>query len=107
MLLQPDVVSGGAQPRSIHCKRHPDECANAIKPAIRPQLVDGAASNATGEQHPLTLVVGLIDYCRQFAWKEEVESRIKRATVIQPKQYKRRFREALHRYFMASIAKYE
>ena len=51
-------------------------------------------------------MVGLIDYCRQFTWKEEAESRIKRATVIQPKQYKRRFREALHRYFMASIEKY-
>ena len=53
-----------------------------------------------------TLVVGLIDYCRQYTWREEAESRIKRATVIQPKQYKRRFREALHRYFMASIDKY-
>ena len=52
------------------------------------------------------LQVGLIDYCRQFTWKEEAESRIRRATVIQPKQYKRRFREALHRYFMASMAKY-
>ena len=58
-------------------------------------------SDARGEQW--TLMVGLIDYCRQFTWKEEAESRIKRATVIQPKQYKRRFREALHRYFMASI----
>ena len=74
----------------------------------------GSSSSATartseGEwsRKEWTLVVGLIDYCRQFAWKEEVESRIKRATVIQPKQYKRRFREALHRYFMASIAKYE
>ena len=38
--------------------------------------------------------------------QEEAESRIKRATVIQPKQYKRRFREALNRYFMASMEKY-
>ena len=53
-----------------------------------------------------TLVVGVIDYCRQYTWKEEAESRIKRATVIQPKQYKRRFREALNRYFMPSIEKY-
>ena len=70
----------------------------------------GAGASITvsdGRGEEWTLVVGLIDYCRQFAWKEEVESRIKRATVIQPKQYKRRFREALHRYFMASIAKYE
>ncbi|KAL1499515.1 hypothetical protein AB1Y20_011718 [Prymnesium parvum] len=54
-----------------------------------------------------TLVVGLIDYCRQYTWKEEAESRVKRGTVIQPKQYKRRFREALHRYFMSSIEKYQ
>lgn len=37
-----------------------------------------------------TLVVGLIDYCRQFTWKEEAESRVKRATVIHPRLYKRR-----------------
>lgn len=60
-------------------------------------------SDGRGEEW--TLMVGLIDYCRQYTWKEEAESRIKRATVIQPKQYKRRFREALHRYFMASIEK--
>merc|ERR1712146_221801 len=53
-----------------------------------------------------TLVVGLIDYCRQYTWKEEAETRVKRGTVIPPKQYKRRFRDALHRYFMASIEKY-
>jgi len=53
-----------------------------------------------------TLVVGLIDYCRQYTWKEDAESRIKRSTVIPPKQYKRRFREALNRYFMASMEKY-
>ena len=35
-----------------------------------------------------------------------METRVKRATVIPPKQYKRRFRDALHRYFMASIEKY-
>ena len=35
-----------------------------------------------------------------------METRVKRATVIPPKQYKRRFRDALHRYFMASIDKY-
>lgn len=43
---------------------------------------------------------------RQYTWKEDAESRIKRSTVIPPKQYKRRFREALNRYFMASMEKY-
>ena len=71
--------------------------------------VGGGAGTITvldGRGEEWTLMVGLIDYCRQFMWKEEVESRIKRATVIQPKQYKRRFRDALNRYFMASIDKY-
>jgi len=68
-----------------------------------------AAASVTvrdGRGEQWTLMVGMIDYCRQYTWREEAESRIKRATVIQPKQYKRRFREALHRYFMASIEKY-
>ena len=66
----------------------------------------GTITVSDGRGEEWTLMVGLIDYCRQFTWKEEAESRIKRATVIQPKQYKRRFREALNRYFMASIEKY-
>ena len=64
-----------------------------------------AAEVAEGENQ-WTLVVGVIDYCRQYTWKEEAETRVKRGTVIPPKQYKRRFRDALHRYFMASIDKY-
>ena len=67
---------------------------------------EAAVTVVDGHGEEWTLMVGLIDYCRQFMWKEEVESRIKRATVIQPKQYKRRFRDALNRYFMASIDKY-
>lgn len=66
----------------------------------------GGSSTVDGADQDWTLVVGLIDYCRQYTWKEEAESRIKRSTVIQPKQYKRRFRDALHRYFMPSIEKY-
>jgi 1-phosphatidylinositol-3-phosphate 5-kinase len=66
-------------------------------------LQSGKGDPSSGEW---TLVVGLIDYCRQYTWREEAESRVKRGTVIQPKHYKRRFREALHRYFMASIEKY-
>ena len=65
----------------------------------------GAITVSDGRGEEWTLMVGLIDYCRQYTWKEEAESRIKRATVIKPEQYKRRFREALHRYFMASIEK--
>lgn len=68
-------------------------------------MVQQATENS-GASESWTLVVGVIDYCRQYTWKEEAESRVKRGTVIQPKQYKRRFREALHRYFMSSIEKY-
>jgi hypothetical protein len=53
-----------------------------------------------------TLMVGVIDYCRQYTWREEAEWRIKNATVTKPQHYKRRFRESLHRYFMPSIEKY-
>jgi 1-phosphatidylinositol-3-phosphate 5-kinase len=66
----------------------------------------GGITVSDGHGEEWTLMVGMIDYCRQFTWKEEAETRIKRATVIPPKQSKRRFREALHRYFMASIEKY-
>ena len=65
-----------------------------------------AASEVAEGENQWTLVVGVIDYCRQYTWKEEAETRVKRGTVIPPKQYKRRFRDALHRYFMASIDKY-
>ena len=58
-------------------------------------------------EHEWTLVVGLIDYCRQFTWKEQAEYQVKRATVVHPKLYKRRFRDALNRYFMPSIEKYD
>ena len=45
------------------------------------------AEVAEGENE-WTLVVGVIDYCRQYTWKEEAETRVKRGTVIPPKQYK-------------------
>ena len=36
-----------------------------------------------------------------------VSPQVKRATVIPPRQYKRRFRDALNRYFIASVQKYD
>ena len=76
-------------------------------PAVGP-AADAEAGGGGGDRRVVdgTLVVGLIDYCRQFTWKEDVEFRSKRATVMPPKQYKHRFREALNRYFMPSIEKY-
>jgi len=68
----------------------------------------GGGSSITVEHdgESWTLMVGVIDYCRQYTWREEAEWRIKNATVTKPQHYKRRFREALHRYFMPSIEKY-
>lgn len=68
----------------------------------------GGGGSITVEQEgeSWTLMVGVIDYCRQYTWREEAEWRIKNATVTKPQHYKRRFREALHRYFMPSIEKY-
>ena len=48
------------------------------------------------------LVVGIIDFCRQYTWDKQVETWVKKSgilggagkdpTVISPKQYSRRFR---------------
>ncbi|PRW32495.1 FAB FYVE-domain PI-3,4-kinase [Chlorella sorokiniana] len=54
------------------------------------------------------LVVGVIDYCRQYTWDKQVETWVKKSgilggagkdpTVISPKQYSRRFRIAMSSY---------
>ena len=36
----------------------------------------GAITVSDGRGEEWTLMVGLIDYCRQYTWKEEAESRI-------------------------------
>eukprot|EP00475_Leptophrys_vorax_P045153 TRINITY_DN9293_c0_g1_i2.p1 TRINITY_DN9293_c0_g1~~TRINITY_DN9293_c0_g1_i2.p1 ORF type:complete len:969 (+),score=239.60 TRINITY_DN9293_c0_g1_i2:312-2909(+) len=55
------------------------------------------------------LVVGIIDYLRQYTWDKQIETGVKSLgkiagqgapTVISPKSYKRRFRLAMERYFM-------
>jgi hypothetical protein len=56
------------------------------------------------------LVVGIIDYIRQYTWDKSVETWVKSATImgskneiptiISPKDYKLRFREAMNRYFV-------
>ncbi|KAJ2852559.1 Mitochondrial distribution and morphology protein 12 [Coemansia brasiliensis] len=56
------------------------------------------------------LVVGIIDFIRTFTWDKQLESWVKEAgilggggkgpTIVSPKQYKNRFREAMKRYFM-------
>jgi 1-phosphatidylinositol-3-phosphate 5-kinase len=56
------------------------------------------------------LVVGIIDCIRTYTWDKKLESWIKdrgfarggknRPTVTSPKEYKRRFREAMNRYVL-------
>ena len=58
------------------------------------------------------LVVGLIDYVRQYTWDKQVETWVKKTgilggagkdpTVISPRQYSRRFRAAMASYFTVS-----
>lgn len=60
------------------------------------------------------LVLGLIDYSRQYTVDKLAETVVKslydpahQPTVIEPAHYKRRFREAMDRYFMAVPSKYD
>jgi hypothetical protein len=55
------------------------------------------------------LIVGLVDYVRQYTWDKQVESWVKKSgllggagkepTIISPQQYARRFRAAMLSYF--------
>lgn len=58
-----------------------------------------------------TLTVGIIDFIRTFTWDKKLENwvkekglvggnSIKKPTVVTPKQYKNRFREAMERYIL-------
>lgn len=56
------------------------------------------------------LVVGIVDYIRTFTWDKKLESWAKEAgilgrgkepTIVGPRQYRSRFREAMDRYFLA------
>ncbi|KAL9664784.1 hypothetical protein QQ045_020192 [Rhodiola kirilowii] len=57
------------------------------------------------------LVLGIIDYMRQYTWDKHLETWVKASgilggpknaspTIISPKQYKRRFRKAMTTYFL-------
>ncbi|KAJ1952656.1 Mitochondrial distribution and morphology protein 12, partial [Linderina pennispora] len=57
------------------------------------------------------LVVGIVDFIRTFTWDKKLESWVKESgilgggggkgpTIVSPKQYKNRFREAMERYFL-------
>ncbi|KAJ2470437.1 Mitochondrial distribution and morphology protein 12 [Coemansia sp. RSA 2322] len=56
------------------------------------------------------LVIGIVDFIRTFTWDKKLESWVKETgilgsggkgpTIVSPKQYKKRFREAMERYFL-------
>ncbi|KAI8925782.1 hypothetical protein BC831DRAFT_459437 [Entophlyctis helioformis] len=56
------------------------------------------------------LVVGIVDFIRTFTWDKKLESWVKETgilggggkepTIVTPRQYKSRFRQAMDRYFM-------
>ncbi|KAG9305891.1 hypothetical protein G9A89_016543 [Geosiphon pyriformis] len=58
------------------------------------------------------LVVGIVDFIRTFTWDKKLESWVKETgflggggkepTIVSPRQYKHRFREAMDRYFLMS-----
>lgn len=61
------------------------------------------------------LVVGIIDYLRQYTWDKQLETVVKSTilgtpgkapTIIEPKQYKQRFREAMDKYFLLTPDKF-
>jgi 1-phosphatidylinositol-3-phosphate 5-kinase len=57
------------------------------------------------------LVVGIIDFMRQYTWDKQLETLVKASgilggpknaspTIISPIQYKKRFRKAMSQYFI-------
>lgn len=84
--------------------------------AARPRALraDGRADDACEGDERGLLVVGVIDYVRQYTVDKLAETVVKslydpahQPTVIEPALYKRRFRDAMDRYFMALPSKYE
>ena len=62
------------------------------------------------------LVLGIVDFIRTFTWDKKLESWVKEAgllggggkepTIVSPRQYKSRFREAMERYFLLAPDKF-
>ncbi|KAK4877008.1 hypothetical protein RN001_009514 [Aquatica leii] len=56
------------------------------------------------------LVLGIIDYIRTFTWDKKLETIVKKTgilggqgklpTIVSPKEYRKRFIDAMHRYFL-------
>jgi 1-phosphatidylinositol-3-phosphate 5-kinase len=62
------------------------------------------------------LVIGIVDFIRTFTWDKKLESWVKETgllgggkepTIVTPKQYKNRFREAMERYFLMVPEKFQ
>lgn len=56
------------------------------------------------------ILVSIADYIRTFTWDKKLETMVKKSgllggqgrlpTIISPKEYRKRFIEAMHRYFL-------
>jgi 1-phosphatidylinositol-3-phosphate 5-kinase len=50
------------------------------------------------------LIVGIIDYLHQYTWDKQIETGVKslvsEPTVISPQNYRKRFQQAIERYFI-------
>eukprot|EP00656_Telonema_subtile_P019363 TRINITY_DN20624_c0_g1_i1.p1 TRINITY_DN20624_c0_g1~~TRINITY_DN20624_c0_g1_i1.p1 ORF type:complete len:464 (-),score=118.46 TRINITY_DN20624_c0_g1_i1:113-1504(-) len=55
-----------------------------------------------------TLIIGIVDYCRQYGLKEAAYSLYSKGrTIVEPEAYRNRFCEAMNRYFMYVPAHFE
>lgn len=61
------------------------------------------------------LIIGIIDYLHQYTWDKQIENSVKllgkiagksSPTVLPPKDYKKRFRDAMERYFIDAPSRY-
>jgi 1-phosphatidylinositol-3-phosphate 5-kinase len=62
------------------------------------------------------LIIGIVDFIRTFTWDKKLESWVKETgllgggkepTIVTPRQYKNRFREAMERYFLMVPEKFQ
>uniref|UniRef100_A0A5B6ZR21 1-phosphatidylinositol-3-phosphate 5-kinase n=1 Tax=Davidia involucrata TaxID=16924 RepID=A0A5B6ZR21_DAVIN len=74
-------------------------------------VVDYSLLVGVDEEHK-ELVLGIIDFMRQYTWDKQLETWVKASgilggpknaspTIVSPKQYKKRFRKAMTTYFLA------
>ncbi|KAI8808698.1 hypothetical protein BJ742DRAFT_747937 [Cladochytrium replicatum] len=81
----------------------------------RHDIMDYSLVVGIDEEHR-ELVIGIVDFIRTFSWDKKLESWVKETgflggggrepTIVSPKQYKMRFREAMDKYFLMVPSKF-